>query len=183
MNKKTNVSEAVEAEVKVEKKVKVAKVSVSPKGEVAAPAVAAVKVAKTPKAKKENTSNRTYATGRRKTSIARVWVSPGTGKFVINKKNFTEYLARPALQIMVTSPFKTTATDNTFDVMCTVKGGGLSGQAGAIRHGVSRALTAVDETLRPSLRKTKLLTRDSREVERKKYGQKKARKSFQFSKR
>ena len=126
---------------------------------------------------------RTYATGRRKTATARVWIAKGSGKIVVNGKSIENYLARPVLRMHVNQPFAVTKTLGMFDVWCTVKGSGLSGQAGAIRHGISRALDKVDEALHPVLRHGKFLTRDDRQVERKKYGKKKARKKFQFSKR
>lgn len=126
---------------------------------------------------------RAYATGRRKESSARVWIKQGTGKVIVNKKELNAYFKRPVLQMIIQQPFD--ATDNTdkFDVYCTVKGGGLSGQAGAVKHGISRALDIYDPELHSILRKEGFLTRDSRAVERKKYGKRKARRSFQFSKR
>lgn len=124
-----------------------------------------------------------YATGKRKTSIARVWLKPGKGAFMVNGKQMQDYFARSTSQMLVLYPLEFTNTTSVIDIMCTASGGGLSGQAGAIKHGISRALVLFDEALRPSLRKEKFLTRDSRKVERKKYGHKKARKSFQFSKR
>ncbi|MDA7599188.1 30S ribosomal protein S9 [Alphaproteobacteria bacterium] len=126
---------------------------------------------------------RSYATGRRKDAAARVWIKRGTGQMKINGKNVTEYFARPVLQMILAQPFDTTERVGEFDVIATVKGGGLSGQAGAVRHGISRALTYFEPGLRPALKAGGFLTRDSRAVERKKYGKAKARKSFQFSKR
>lgn len=126
---------------------------------------------------------RAYGTGRRKTSSARVWVFPGTGVVTINGKNLIEYFVRGSLVDEVVKPFAATATACSFDVKATVKGGGLSGQAGAIRHGVARALQAYDPAHRPALKAAGLMTRDSREVERKKPGRKKARKAFQWVKR
>jgi len=126
---------------------------------------------------------RSYATGKRKNAIARVWIKPGAGKFSINGRDLPTYFARPVLQMMVHQPFGVTERDGQFDVFCTVTGGGLSGQAGAIRHGISKALTYFEPRLRPALKKEGFLTRDSRVVERKKYGKAKARRSFQFSKR
>jgi small subunit ribosomal protein S9 len=126
---------------------------------------------------------RSYATGKRKNSIARAWIKSGQGKITVNKKDISEYFGRAALRMIIKQPFAATNTSDTFDVMCTVAGGGLSGQAGAIRHGISKALSIFDPELRPTLRKSDFLTRDSRVVERKKFGRKKARKSFQFSKR
>ena len=137
----------------------------------------------TPTEPVKDSFGRSYATGRRKESVARVWVKPGKGKITVNGKDVTEYFARPAYQIQVSTPLKTVERESAFDVVTTVKGGGLTGQAEAIRHGISRALTMFEPTLRPALKKEGLLTRDSRVVERKKYGQHKARKSTQFSKR
>ena len=124
-----------------------------------------------------------YATGRRKKSIARVWVQRGSGNVFINGKKLVEYFKKPILQITVFRPFSLIKRDNEFDVKCTVKGGGLTGQAEAIVHGISRALVILEPELKPILKKEKLTTRDSRAVERKKYGHRKARRSFQFSKR
>jgi len=126
---------------------------------------------------------RSYATGRRKNAIARVWVKPGTGKVTVNSRDIETYFARPTLQMILRQPFGAVNKPNHFDVYCTVVGGGLSGQAGAVRHGISRALTLYDPGLRPALKAGGFLTRDDREVERKKYGKAKARRSFQFSKR
>jgi len=126
---------------------------------------------------------RSYATGRRKESAARVWVKRGTGKISINGKDMMAYFARPVLQIQLNFVFDVTERKDQFDVFATVKGGGLSGQAGAIRHGLSRALSLFEPDLRKPLKTAGMLTRDSRVVERKKYGRAKARKSFQFSKR
>ena len=126
---------------------------------------------------------RSYATGRRKESTARVWVKRGTGKIYINGKNMVNYFARPVLQMQLNFVFDITERKDQFDVVATVKGGGLSGQAGAVRHGLSRALSIFEPDLRKPLKSAGMLTRDSRVVERKKYGKAKARKSFQFSKR
>ena len=126
---------------------------------------------------------RSYATGRRKESAARVWVKPGSGVVMINGRPIDQYFARPVLQMLLHQPFQVTDRLGQFDVMATVKGGGLSGQAGAVRHGISRALSLYEPELRPALKKVGFLTRDSRKVERKKYGRRKARCSFQFSKR
>ena len=126
---------------------------------------------------------RSYATGRRKESAARVWVKRGTGKILINGKDMMSYFARPVLQMQLNFVFDVTERKDQFDVFATVKGGGLSGQAGAIRHGLSRALSLFEPDLRKPLKSAGMLTRDSRVVERKKYGRAKARKSFQFSKR
>tara|TARA_Y100001970_G_scaffold93207_1_gene117511 strand:+ start:4509 stop:4955 length:447 start_codon:yes stop_codon:yes gene_type:complete len=124
-----------------------------------------------------------YATGRRKKSIARVWVKKGSGKIFVNGKQMNEYFKRPVHQISVTRPLHEINAPTEYDVRCNVKGGGLSGQAGAIIHGLSRALVSVDSSLKKALKKNKYTTRDSRKVERKKYGRRKARRSFQFSKR
>jgi small subunit ribosomal protein S9 len=126
---------------------------------------------------------RSYGTGRRKESAARVWIKAGTGKIIVNKKDVTQYFARPVLRMLINQPFEETNTSGQFDVICTVKGGGHSGQAGAVRHGISRALDLFNPELHQELRSGGFLTRDSRTVERKKYGKPKARKSFQFSKR
>ena len=124
-----------------------------------------------------------YATGRRKESVARVWIKKGTGKIFVNGKIMNDYFKRPVHQLIVVMPLQETNVLNKFDVKCNVKGGGLSGQAGAIIHGISRALVKTDPTFKKTLKKNKFTTRDSRKVERKKYGHKKARRSFQFSKR
>ena len=124
-----------------------------------------------------------YATGRRKKSIARVWLRKGTGSINVNGKKMIDYFINQNLQTAVCRPFAVVKRENEFDVRCTVKGGGLSGQAGAIIHGISRALVEFEPTLKPTLKKEKLTTRDSRSVERKKYGRRKARRGFQFSKR
>ncbi|OUW49607.1 MAG: 30S ribosomal protein S9 [Candidatus Pelagibacter sp. TMED196] len=124
-----------------------------------------------------------YATGRRKKSIARVWVKKGSGKIYVNGKQMQEYFKRPVHQILVVRPLNEINASADYDVKCRVTGGGLSGQAGAIIHGLSRALVRIDGNLKKTLKKNKLVTRDSRKVERKKYGRKKARRSFQFSKR
>lgn len=126
---------------------------------------------------------RSYATGKRKNAIARVWIKPGSGKIVVNGRDQETYFARPVLRMILAQPFEVTERIGQFDVWCTVKGGGLSGQAGAVRHGVSKALTYYEPGLRPPLKAAGFLTRDSRVVERKKYGRAKARRSFQFSKR
>ena len=126
---------------------------------------------------------RAYATGRRKNASARVWVKRGSGKILINGKILVEYFARPVLQMLLVQPFEAASRQGEFDVIATVKGGGLSGQAGAVRHGISRALVNFEPGLRPPLKAGGFLTRDPRVVERKKYGKAKARRSFQFSKR
>jgi small subunit ribosomal protein S9 len=126
---------------------------------------------------------RAYATGKRKDAIARVWVKPGSGKIVVNDKEFVSYFARPVLQMILKQPIIAANREGQFDIVATVIGGGLSGQAGAVRHGISKALTYYEPGLRSVLKKGGFLTRDSRTVERKKYGKAKARRSFQFSKR
>jgi small subunit ribosomal protein S9 len=126
---------------------------------------------------------RSYATGKRKNAIARVWIKPGKGKVTVNGRDIEIYFARPTQQMMINQPFQIVNREKQYDVMCTVLGGGLSGQAGAVRHGISKAITLQEPELRPELKKEGLLTRDSRVVERKKYGQRKARARFQFSKR
>jgi len=129
------------------------------------------------------TVSRFYATGKRKNSIARVWMMPGSGKITINDRTADQYFGRAVLKMVIRQPFEVTGTIDKFDVVVSVLGGGSSGQAGAIRHGISKALLAVDTEARVKLRKEGLLTRDPREKERKKYGQKGARARFQFSKR
>ncbi len=126
---------------------------------------------------------RAYATGKRKNAIARVWVRPGSGRITVNKQDIESYFARPVLRMIIQQPLNITDRSEQLDVICTVKGSGLSGQAGAIRHGISRALTHFEPTLRPVLKTGGFLTRDARVVERKKYGRHKARRSHQFSKR
>jgi small subunit ribosomal protein S9 len=132
---------------------------------------------------KRDELGRSYATGRRKESTARVWIKPGKGEIIVNGKKVVQYFARPVLRMLLTQPFLVADRYNQFDVYCTVSGGGLSGQAGAVRHGISRALTYYEPELRSILKVAGFLTRDSRAVERKKYGKAKARRSFQFSKR
>ncbi len=132
---------------------------------------------------KRDQFGRSYATGRRKNAVARVWVKPGKGNIEINGKPLGKYFARPVLRMLLTQPFLVADRYQQFDVVATVVGGGLSGQAGAVRHGISRALTYYEPGLRPVLKTAGFLTRDSRVVERKKYGRMKARRSFQFSKR
>jgi small subunit ribosomal protein S9 len=147
----------------------------------------------TEKAKKEDVANtaagkvnscgRTYGTGRRKESVARVWIKPGNGEITVNGKSMLGYFSRSVLQSLIMQPFSTANRIGRYDVWCTVCGGGLSGQAGAVRHGISRALVDYEPDLRPVLKSAGMLTRDARTVERKKYGFMKARRSFQFSKR
>ena len=124
-----------------------------------------------------------YATGRRKRSIAKVWLKKGSGSIFVNGKKMTEYFKKPNLQTAIYRPLNLTKRENEFDIRCSVTGGGLSGQVGAIIHGISRALVEFEPALKPTLKKEKLTTRDSRAVERKKYGRRKARRSYQFSKR
>ncbi|AQR73813.1 30S ribosomal protein S9 [Sphingomonas sp. LM7] len=126
---------------------------------------------------------RSYATGRRKDAVARVWIKPGTGKITINGRDQEVYFARPTLRLVINQPFGVAERQGQYDVICTVKGGGLSGQAGAVKHGISQALTRYEPVLRAPVKAAGFLTRDSRTVERKKYGKAKARRSFQFSKR
>jgi small subunit ribosomal protein S9 len=142
-------------------------------GEVAAPL----------REKKVDAQGRAYATGKRKNAVARVWIKPGVGKITVNAKEFDKYFARPVLQMLLRQPLRAANRLDQFDVVATVTGGGLSGQAGAVRHGISKALTYFEPELRSVLKKGGFLTRDSRVVERKKYGRVKARRSFQFSKR
>jgi len=126
---------------------------------------------------------RAYATGKRKDAVARVWVKPGSGRIEINTRAFETYFARPVLRMLIQQPLVATNRNGQYDIRCTVSGGGLSGQAGAVRHGISKALMAYEPDLRGALKRGGFLTRDSRVVERKKYGKAKARRSFQFSKR
>lgn len=126
---------------------------------------------------------RSYATGKRKDAVARVWIKPGSGKVTVNGREMNKYFARPVLQMVLRQPFDVAGVAGEFDVMATVKGGGLSGQAGAVKHGISKALQLYEPSHRAALKAAGFLTRDSRVVERKKYGKRKARRSFQFSKR
>jgi len=137
----------------------------------------------TPRTPQRDALGRSYATGKRKDAVARVWIKPGSGKVVVNGKTMADYFARPVLQMILRQPFSVAGVENEFDVMATVKGGGLSGQAGAVKHGISKALQLYEPSLRGALKAAGFLTRDSRVVERKKFGRAKARKSFQFSKR
>ncbi|MGA0542325.1 30S ribosomal protein S9 [Neotabrizicola sp. VNH66] len=136
-----------------------------------------------PRAPVRDKLGRSYATGKRKDAVARVWVKPGTGKVVVNGKDINAYFARPVLQMILKQPFTIANVEGQFDVYATVSGGGLSGQAGAVKHGISKALQLYEPALRGALKAAGFLTRDSRVVERKKYGKAKARRSFQFSKR
>ena len=133
--------------------------------------------------RKVDAQGRSYATGKRKDAIARVWIKPGNGKITVNDRDILVYFARPVLSMMINQPFGVVNRAGQFDVVCSVSGGGLSGQAGAVRHGLSKALTNFEPDLRSVLKRGGFLTRDSRVVERKKYGRAKARRSFQFSKR
>ena len=133
--------------------------------------------------KQIDAQGRAYATGRRKDAVARVWIKPGSGKVVVNGRDQDVYFARPTLRLVLNQPFQISEREGQYDVIATVKGGGLSGQAGAVKHGISQALTKFEPALRAAVKAAGFLTRDSRVVERKKYGKAKARKSFQFSKR
>jgi small subunit ribosomal protein S9 len=146
----------------------------------AAPAAAE---AAAPRAPQRDKLGRSYATGKRKDAVARVWIKPGSGKVTVNGKEMAVYFARPVLQMILRQPFQITNVEGQFDVVATVAGGGLSGQAGAVKHGISKALQLYEPGLRGALKAAGFLTRDSRVVERKKYGKAKARRSFQFSKR
>ena len=146
-----------------------------------APAAAAAEEA--PRAPVRDSLGRSYATGKRKDAVARVWIKPGSGKVTVNGKEIGVYFARPVLQMILKQPFQVANVEGQFDVYATVAGGGLSGQAGAVKHGISKALQLYDPAMRPALKAAGFLTRDSRVVERKKYGKRKARRSFQFSKR
>ncbi len=142
--------------------------------------VAEVEVARDPV---RDDLGRSYATGKRKDAVARVWIKPGSGKVSVNGRAMNVYFARPVLQMILRQPFSVAGVEDQFDVQATVKGGGLSGQAGAVKHGISKALQLYDPSLRSALKAAGFLTRDSRVVERKKFGKRKARRSFQFSKR
>jgi small subunit ribosomal protein S9 len=149
----------------------------------AANVVAAVAADAPVHVQKLDAQGRAYATGKRKNAIARVWVKPGNGKITVNGKEFNAFFARPVLQMVLQQPIVAAARKDQYDIVATVSGGGLSGQAGAVRHGISKALTYYEPELRGVLKAGGFLTRDSRVVERKKYGKAKARRSFQFSKR
>ena len=136
-----------------------------------------------PREPQRDSLGRAYATGKRKDAVARVWIKPGSGKVIVNGKEMDKYFARPVLQLILRQPFQVAGVEGEFDVYATVKGGGLTGQAGAVKHGVSKALQLYDPSLRGPLKAAGFLTRDSRVVERKKFGKRKARRSFQFSKR
>ena len=137
----------------------------------------------TPREPVRDELGRSYATGKRKDAVARVWIKPGSGKVVVNGKDQDVYFARPVLQLILRQPFQVAGVEGEFDVFATGKGGGLTGQAGAVKHGISKALQLYDPALRGALKAAGFLTRDSRVVERKKFGKRKARRSFQFSKR
>jgi small subunit ribosomal protein S9 len=137
----------------------------------------------TPREPERDELGRSYATGKRKDAVARVWIRPGSGKVTVNGRDMDKYFARPVLQMVLRQPFDVAGVAGEFDVMATVKGGGLSGQAGAVKHGISKALQLYEPSLRGALKAAGFLTRDARVVERKKYGKRKARRSFQFSKR
>ena len=144
----------------------------------------ALKVSNAPLREQElDAHGRAYATGRRKDAVARVWLKPGSGKVTVNGRDQEVFFARPTLRLIINQPFQITDRVEQYDVVCTVAGGGLSGQAGAVKHGISQALSLYEPSLRPALKSAGFLTRDSRVVERKKYGKRKARRSFQFSKR
>lgn len=143
----------------------------------------AVVIEETPREPVRDELGRAYATGKRKDAVARVWIKPGSGKVTVNGRELNVYFARPVLQMILRQPFTVAGVEDQFDVMATVKGGGLSGQAGAVKHGISKALQLYDPSLRGALKAAGFLTRDSRVVERKKFGKRKARRSFQFSKR
>jgi len=151
--------------------------------EAVADATRAAAVVEAPREPVRDALGRSYATGKRKDAVARVWIKPGSGKVVVNGKPMKEYFARPVLQMILKQPFTVSGTEGQFDVTATVAGGGLSGQAGAVKHSVSKALQLYEPSLRGALKAAGFLTRDSRVVERKKYGKRKARRSFQFSKR
>jgi len=144
---------------------------------------AAVAAEEAPRAPVRDSLGRSYATGKRKDAVARVWIKPGSGKVTVNGKEMGVYFARPVLQMILRQPFQIANVEGQFDVYATVAGGGLSGQAGAVKHGISKALQLYEPSLRGALKAAGFLTRDSRVVERKKYGKAKARRSFQFSKR
>ena len=168
-----------------------AETSVEGAAEAAAPAEAAEEAAPPPPVQEEaplreqqlDKFGRAYATGRRKDAVARVWLKPGSGRIVINEREQEVYFARPTLRLVINQPFEVADRRGAYDVIATVKGGGLSGQAGAVKHGIAQALTRFEPALRTMVKRAGFLTRDPRVVERKKYGRAKARRSFQFSKR
>ena len=189
--KTTTKKTTAKAEVKVEtvKKPRATKAVAKPATLADAGLKAAVKPApeKKPAEKKEkavrDAQGRVYATGKRKSSIARVWIMAGKGKITVNGKDYEAYFRRPILQMVINQPFGISKREGAYDVVATITGGGLSGQAGALKHGISKALALAEPELRPVIKQAGFLTRDSRVVERKHYGHKKARRSFQFSKR
>jgi small subunit ribosomal protein S9 len=151
-------------------------------GEVAAPVIRTGPAAPI-RDREVDAQGRSYATGRRKDAVARVWLKPGSGKVTVNGRDQTVYFARPTLRLVINQPFQVAGREEQYDIVCTVKGGGLSGQAGAVKHGIAQALSKFEPELRSAVKAAGFLTRDPRVVERKKYGKAKARKSFQFSKR
>jgi len=156
----------------------------APEGDAVAAAAGAAETSGAPLREQEvDAQGRSYATGRRKDAVARVWLKPGTGKITVNGRDQEVYFARPTLRLVINQPFQVTEREGQYDIVATVKGGGLSGQAGAVKHGISQALTKYEPALRSTVKAAGFLTRDSRVVERKKYGRAKARRSFQFSKR
>ena len=184
--KRAAAKENVEVEVVKKVGAKVSADVAAPKAEAVANVVAAPKkpaAPKAPKVVKADPKNRTYATGKRKTSIARVWIMPGRGVITVNNKESSAYFRRPVLQLLIGQPFDVAGRKGAYDVWATIKGGGLSGQAGALKHGISRAIALAEPELRGLVKEAGFLTRDSRIVERKHFGHKKARRSFQFSKR
>jgi small subunit ribosomal protein S9 len=157
---------------------------VAPAGEVAEAGATAPQAPSAPLREQQiDAQGRAYATGRRKDAVARVWLKPGTGKITVNGRDQAVYFARPTLRLVINQPFDIAERRDQYDVVCTVTGGGLSGQAGAVKHGISQALTRYEPALRSTVKQAGFLTRDPRVVERKKYGRAKARRSFQFSKR
>jgi small subunit ribosomal protein S9 len=151
-------------------------------GEVAAPVIRTGPAAPI-RDREVDAQGRSYATGRRKDAVARVWLKPGSGKVTVNGRDQQVYFARPTLRLVINQPFQVAGREGQYDIVCTVKGGGLSGQAGAVKHGIAQALSKFEPELRSAVKAAGFLTRDPRVVERKKYGKAKARKSFQFSKR
>ena len=190
--KTTTKKTTAKSEVKVETVKKPRSTKAATESKSATLADAGLKIVKAPVEKKEtvkkekpvkDAQGRVYATGKRKTSIARVWISAGKGKITVNGKDYEAYFRRPILQLSINQPFGITKREGSYDVFATIVGGGLSGQAGALKHGISKALALAEPELRPVIKQAGFLTRDSRVVERKHYGHKKARRSFQFSKR
>ncbi len=155
----------------------------APADEAAAPVAAAPSTPAVLREQELDAQGRAYATGRRKDAVARVWLKPGSGKVTVNGRDQEVFFARPTLRLIINQPFQITEREGQYDVVCTVSGGGLSGQAGAVKHGISQALAKFEPALRSTVKAAGFLTRDSRVVERKKYGRAKARRSFQFSKR